>query len=52
VLQSGRDTYTVVCGRRDGPPDEPPLLSTELLEVVRLKVHEARGKRKYRRYMP
>ena len=55
VLQSGRDTYTVVCGGRDGPPDAPPLLASELLEVARRKIEEGRHNRKYRNdrnYMP
>ena len=52
VLQSGRDVYTVVCGRRDGPPEAPLLLATELLEVARRKVEEGRRKRKYRHYIP
>jgi hypothetical protein len=53
VLQSGRDVYTVVCGRRpDGPPEAPPLLATELLEVARRKVEEGRRRWKYRHYIP
>jgi hypothetical protein len=52
VLQSGRAVYTVVCGRRDGPPEAPLLLATELLEVARRKVEEGRRKRKYRHYIP
>jgi hypothetical protein len=52
VLQSGRNVFTVVCGRRDGPPDAPPLLATELLEVARRKVAERRRSSRYRPFTP
>ena len=51
VLQSGRNTYTVVCGIGHGPPQAPPSLATELLELARRKVVERRhGRSRYRRY--
>jgi hypothetical protein len=52
VLQSGRNTYTVICGIRDGPPDAPPTLATELLELARRKVDEGRHLGRYRNYIP
>ena len=52
VLQSGRNTYTVVCGTREGPPDAPPLLAAELLERARRKVDEGRHWWKYRNDYP
>ena len=52
VLQSGRAVYTVVCGRRDGPPDAPPPLVTELLDVARRKAAEGRRSSRYRPFTP
>ena len=51
VLQSGRNTYTVVCGIRDGRAEAPPDLASELLDLARRKVKERRYRRsRYRRF--
>lgn len=50
VLRSGRNTYTLICGIRDGPPEGPPTLATDLLERARGKVSERQYRRNYHKY--
>lgn len=62
VLQSGRDTYTIVCvGRREyldalrHRSDRPPDLAAELLEAARRTsefVAERNRRRRFRNYLP